>query len=146
MTDMPLELPDEVYERLVQVSESGNILYDRADFEGALAKFRSALALLPEPMGEWEAATWCLTSIGDCLFRLGQYEEARDALSRAVAAPGGLGNPFIHLRLGQAQLELGAEERARDELARAYMGGGPEIFSGEHSKYLAYLRRFMKGI
>jgi hypothetical protein len=50
------------------------------------------------------------------------------------------GNPFIHLRLGQAQLELGNEERAADELMRAFMGGGHEIFESDDQKYLDFLR------
>ena len=83
---------------------------------------------------------WLVSSIGNCLFQRGQYDRARDAFSNAVTCPGGLGNPFIHLRLGQTQLELGAETRAADELARAFMGGGAEVFEREDPKYLAFLK------
>lgn len=60
--------------------------------------------------------------------------------------PGAIGNPFIHLRLGQAQLELGNTDRAADELMRAYMGGGLEIFAMEDERYLDFLASRAPGI
>lgn len=57
-----------------------------------------------------------------------------------MTCPDALGNPFLHLRLGQAQLNLGNEDRAADELMRAYMGGGPEVFEIEDGRYLAFLK------
>ena len=56
-----------------------------------------------------------------------------------MQCPEAIGNPFIHLRLGQAQFELGDKEAAADELMRAYMGAGAEIFAEEAPKYLEYL-------
>ena len=53
--------------------------------------------------------------------------------------PDAIGNPFIHLRLGQCQFELGNPDRSADELMRAYMGGGPEIFGNDDPKYLEFL-------
>lgn len=63
-----------------------------------------------------------------------------ETLSFAMRCPDAMGNPFLHLRLGQCQFELAALDRAADELARAYMGGGPELFSQEDPKYLAFLK------
>ncbi|MDJ0969985.1 MAG: hypothetical protein QNJ06_08785 [Kiloniellales bacterium] len=57
-----------------------------------------------------------------------------------VAAPDGLGNLFVRLRLGQAQFVLGQLDRSADELARAYMGGGSEIFEEEDPKYWDFIR------
>lgn len=52
---------------------------------------------------------------------------------------GGIGNPFSHLILRQAQFELGDLDRAKENLALAYMGGGKEIFEGDDPKYYEYL-------
>lgn len=140
------ELPDGLYARITALTESGNRECDAGRFQAAMADFNQALDLIPEPREEWQAATWVLTALGDCAFQLGDFTAAREHLVRAVRCPDGLGNPFIHLRLGQAQRRLGNEARAKDELARAYMGGGPEIFEGEDPADLAFLRRFMTGI
>jgi tetratricopeptide (TPR) repeat protein len=140
------ELDDELYDLILKLSEEGNVLYYRDEHEGALKKYKEALALVPEPQEDWEAALWCLVAIGDCLFLLGRFQEAHHYLTRSMHCPDALGNPFIHLRLGQVQYELGNVERAKDELGRAYMGGGPEQFSDEDPKYYAFLRQFMKGL
>jgi hypothetical protein len=54
--------------------------------------------------------------------------------------PGGLGNSFLHLRLGQVLLDLAEPDLAADELMRAYMGAGETIFETQEPKYLAFLR------
>jgi hypothetical protein len=50
-----------------------------------------------------------------------------------------IGNPFLHLRLGQCQFELGNFDRAADELTRAHVGAGAEIFEGA-DKYFTFLK------
>ena len=140
------ELDSGLYARIKALCEQGDQASEAGRFQEAKGCFLEALAFIPEPLEEWEASTWVLTALGDCSFLLHDLAAARGYLSRAVRCPDGLGNPFIHLRLGQCQLELGEEARARDELARAYMGGGPEIFDGEDPKYFAFIKRFMKGI
>ncbi|WP_375514175.1 tetratricopeptide repeat protein [uncultured Nostoc sp.] len=75
---------------------------------------------------------------------MGDYENARHALQKAMYCPDAIGNPYIHLKLGQAQLELGNFERAQDELARAYIIEGKAIFENEDSKYYEYLKTFLR--
>ncbi len=54
-----------------------------------------------------------------------------------------VGNPFFHLRMGQASFELenpatrDTASMSIDNLARALICGGIEIFSNEDPKYLA---------
>ena len=60
--------------------------------------------------------------------------------------PNAIGNPFLHLRLGQCQFELGNLDRAADELMRAYMAGGPELFEDEDARYLRFLATRAEGI
>lgn len=50
-----------------------------------------------------------------------------------------MGNPFLHLRLGQCQFELGSFDVATDELMRAYKGGGADVFAHEDRKYLEFV-------
>jgi hypothetical protein len=55
--------------------------------------------------------------------------------------PGAIGNPLIHLRLGQVQYELENFAKSKDELMRAYMCQGIEIFDGEDEKYFNFLKK-----
>ena len=70
---------------------------------------------------------------------MGNFEKMMKCFINAVQCPSGLGNPFIHLRMGQSYYELGKMEKASDELARAYMGAGMEIFMEDDRKYLEFL-------
>jgi len=134
------ELDDATYDQITDLSEAGNERADAGDLDGALALFRQAWDLVPEPKQDWEAATWILAAIGDVSFLKGDFTKTRDALQFAMHCPDAIGNPFLHLRLGQAQLELGDEDRAADELMRAFMGAGHEIFDNDDPKYLDFLR------
>ena len=137
-------LPDDVYGEVARLSQEGSASAEEELFSQARASWQQAWGLLPEPPEQWEAATWLLTAIGDTYFLEGRFAEARDALQRAVGCPGGLGTPFLHLRLGQAQFELGNVTRAKDELARAFMGGAEKLFDGEDPKYWQFIRELLR--
>ncbi|NTX52571.1 tol-pal system YbgF family protein [Myxococcus sp. CA039A] len=138
------EIPDEIHERIQALCAEGDALAEEGDPAAALRSFKTAFQLIPEPWLDYEATTWVCTAIGDMFFQLGDFARARTALLDAVRAPDGLGNPFIHLRLGQCEFELGDMRRAGDELARAYMGGDSEIFEEEDPKYLRFLKTLLR--
>jgi len=140
-------LDNSVYEKIVEHTDNGNDLVEKhEDYLKAIDEYMKALSLIPEPIEKWEASTWVLVAIGDCYFLMGDYVNAHQFLTRAMYCPDAIGNGFIHLRLGQVQFELGNEERAKDELGRAYMIDGEEPFEFEDSKYLIFLRQFMRNI
>ena len=130
-----MSLDKVISDKIDRLCEDGDVLAAEEDFRGALGKYQAAWGLLPEPKDQWEASTWILTALGDTHFLFKEYQSALSALTRAVRCPDGLGNPFIHLRLGQCQLETGNTDAAKDELTRAYMGAGREIFDEEDPKY-----------
>ena len=135
-----MELPDDVFARITDLCEEGNDFAEQESFSEALGVFQRAWDLLPEPAVQWQAATWILAALGDVYFLSSDYEAAREKLSLAMQAPAAIGNPFLHLRLGQVQFELGNEQRAADELARAYLQEGKRIFEGEDPKYLDFIK------
>ena len=133
------ELPDKVYERIQVLSNKGDTLAEECNYPAALEQYWAAWDLLPEPKTNWQAATWLLGAIGDANFLGGDYTAGRDNLSLAMRCPDAIGNPFLHLRLGQCQFELGNLDRAADELSRAYMSAGDSIFEDEE-KYFTFLK------
>lgn len=140
----PVELPAPLYQRISELAEVGNRLAEDGQYQDAVAKYVEGLQLLPEPITDWDACTWLLVSIGDAHFLAGNHEQARVALTDAMHCPDAIGNPFIHLRLGQTQFELGHLDQAADELARAFMLEGLTVFEEEDPKYLAFLRTRLK--
>ncbi|MBP0583484.1 hypothetical protein J8I29_29465 [Labrys sp. LIt4] len=133
------ELEDTLYEQIKALSATGDALAQDGDYEGALLRYWEAFELLPEPKTDWEAGTWLLAAIGDANFLQGNFSDGRNNLTYAMLFPGAIGNPFLHLRLGQCLFELGNLGQAADELIRAYMGDGPDTFADEDDKYLRFL-------
>ena len=135
-----LELTDQIHGEIKRLCTVGDRLAKRDELGPALTAYGEAFDLVPEPKTDWHASTWILAAIGDANFLGHDFTAGRDNLSFAMRCPDAIGNPFLHLRLGQCQFELAALDRAADELARAYMGGGSELFTQEDPKYLAFLK------
>ena len=138
------ELPDDTYEEIKRLCAIGDSLAEQRQYPVALERYWAAWDLLPEPKTEWNAATWILAAIGDANWASCDYEAGRDNLSNAMQCPDALGNPFIHLRLGQCHFELGSMERAADELTRAYLQEGTWLFDGCDPKYLQFVKSKLK--
>jgi tetratricopeptide (TPR) repeat protein len=137
---MDTSLDDATHEEIKRLCALGDEHAQRGEYDKALAYYWTAWDLVPEPKTEWEAATWILAAIGDANFASGDYAAGRDNLSNAMHCPGAVGNPFLHLRLGECQFELGNMERAVDELARAYIQEGLALFEAEDPKYVSFIK------
>ncbi|MEJ7805860.1 MAG: tetratricopeptide repeat protein [Telluria sp.] len=132
-------ISNELQAEIDYLCAQGDAHADLDRFPDALALYWQAWDLLPEPKIECDAATWILAAVGDANFLGRDYEAGIDNLSTVMHCPGGIGIPFLHMRLGQCQFELGDHARAIDELERAYLGGGPDLFEDEDPKYRDFL-------
>jgi tetratricopeptide (TPR) repeat protein len=137
------QLPKSTHDAITRLCREGDQLAENGDDQAALEKYKEAWDLVPEDKENWEASTWILAAVGELYFRRGEREKALNSFLRAVQSPGGLGNPYIHLRIGELQYEEGNLQGAGDNLARAYMGAGEEIFDREDPKYLSYIRSIL---
>jgi len=140
MTAAQAELPADLHARIRDLCAAGDALTESGCLAEALSQYTAALALLPPPYTQWSAATWILAAIGDAQFQSGDFAAGKDSLSLAMHCPDAIGNPFLHLRLGQCRFELGEHRRASDDLARAYILEGLRIFQDEDPKYLAFIK------
>lgn len=129
--------------RVRQLCTEGYRLHDSGDFESALRRFYQAWTLIPKPQTQFEASGWVLTAIGDTYFAKRNYGAGIEALRSALFCPKTVGNPFVHLRLGQCYLEQQLNEDADRHLARALYSGGVELFDKEPLHYLDQARAAM---
>ena len=142
---MVKELPDELHAQIKRLCALGDELHERRDLAMAIAHYEQAFALLPEPKGEWEAATWIMAALADAHFSSGHWAACREAVQYAFKfCPGALQNPFLHLRAGQAYFELGQIDTAKQWLTSAWTTGGDELFDGDDSKYLRFIRELLR--
>ncbi len=134
------ELDDHTYSQIQDLCAKGDELSEQGNYGAALENYWNAFDLVPEPKTDWDTTTWILTAIGDANFLGNDFKAGVDNLSNAMHCPGAIGNPFIHMRLGQCQFEVGNLDRAADELTRAFAIEGEDIFSEDDPKYLAFLK------
>jgi hypothetical protein len=127
------------HERIVALCGEGDRLAEAGRHGSALAKYADAWGLIPHPKERWKLSTPVISAIADSWFLAGKYDEVLRALEFGMNCPGADGNPFLHLRLGQALLEQGEEDRAAEALMHAYEAHGEEIFEHEDPKYLDFL-------
>lgn len=132
----PGELDDALASRITELCERGDAGVEEGRYDEALAFYDEALSLVPRPVLAWRVTAWIQTAIGETCYFKKDFERARVALMEALRVRGVEGNAFLHLRLGQVELELGDRTRALDELRRAFTRAGREIFEGEDPKYL----------
>ncbi|WP_239000365.1 tetratricopeptide repeat protein [Hyunsoonleella ulvae] len=135
-----IELDDKTYSKIEKLSKKGDKYVEIGNYKKALEKYWEAYNLIPEPKTEWETTTWLLVAIGDANFLSSDFKDGADNFRSAMNCPGGIGNPFLHLRLGQCQYENGNLQKAADELTKAYAMAGEEIFEDEDSKYFEFLK------
>jgi len=128
-----MELPEDIDDRIEALSEEGNEHSDDGDHAAAIECWNQALAILPQPWPQWEAATWLYASLGDAHYQLGDYAAAKDDLFNALNCPEGQGNPFIHYMLGKTLVRLN-DAGAVDALLRAYMLDGVDIFDSDEEE------------
>jgi tetratricopeptide (TPR) repeat protein len=124
-----------IFSEVKAKAEEGARCLEGGDFRGGFKLFMEGLKPLPEPKQQWNAAGWLLVALGENAIRAGNFQAAAKPLEDAMYCPGTIGNPWVHLRLGQVRFELGELELAADELSRAYMGGGRDVFEGQDPKY-----------
>ena len=139
MSIVTSQLADALHRRITALCKEGDTLAAAGKSDDARQKYVAALKLLPDEPGQWEAATWIYVALGDVHFHAQNFDKAFKCFYNAVQSPKGLGNPYIHLRLGQLYYEQENFAKAADELTRAWMGGGIDIFMEDDPKYLEFL-------
>lgn len=134
------QLDDKIVAQVTALCEQGDDAVEEARFDDALARYEEALTLVPRPLYAWAVTTWILTAMAEAHHLNKDPARAKESLMEAFRCEGAIGNPFLHLRLGQSEIALGQKGRGVEELIRAHERGGDAVFEGEDPSYLALVR------
>jgi tetratricopeptide (TPR) repeat protein len=134
-------LDQRITDKTLQLCQQGYELFDQGDIKTALRRFYAAWNLLPKPQTQWEQAGWILTALGDAYFAKGEFNNAIEALRSALHCPKALGNPIIHLRLGQSLFESNELHSALEQFELVVTNGGSNLFEQEPPKYRKLLEQ-----
>jgi len=134
------ERPEDITAQVGRLFAEGEAFADAEDDEQALARFRAAWDLLPDPKEEQGLAVQVLAAIANSHFYRGDWDECRQAVQDAFRCGADVANPFLRLRLGQSLYELGDEAEAANWLVPVYLAEGRRPFEDEDPKYLEFFR------
>jgi len=70
------QLPDELYDSIMQEMNQGGNASENEFFKSALKHYECALNLIPIPQTDWEIALHVYTALGDYCFNLEDYPSA----------------------------------------------------------------------
>jgi tetratricopeptide (TPR) repeat protein len=121
-----------------------SFLDDNNQWQQAIETYEQAYQMIPEPKEESELAMVVLFNIGELHYLEEEWQLAFEDFCEAVKCKEGLGNPQIHLRLGQLRYRRGEMDRATDEFMRAYMAAGELAFEGEDPKYFELIQSYVR--
>ena len=133
-------LPKDIAQLVNNLCREGDRFAGIDQFLDAIDKYQAAWSLLPAPPQQWPAATWILLSIGDAYYWQADFHSGARFLLEAATCPEGDSNPYLCLRLGQCLFEVGRLDEAANALEAALRGGGHELFEGEDTKYLQFVK------
>lgn len=117
-------------------------------YADALAAYQAAWVQLQDQLDE-KQQVWLLLSIANAAVRLGDFEEAFEALLVLPEhyADSGIvvGNPLFHLLVGLSFHGLKEDpDGETDNFARALICGGPGIFFGENPSHLERMKKLLR--
>ncbi len=130
-------------DQISAISKKAKHLALKGNYVDAIDEYQKGIDLVGPNIMQSKYAVMLFCGIGEIYFLQRQWNDALQYFGKAIQSEGGLGEPYIHLRLGQIRLELGQLKKATDELMRAYMGGGKLIFQGEDSKYFETIQSLL---
>ncbi|APR84840.1 TPR repeat protein [Minicystis rosea] len=136
----PSQLDEHIVATVTALCERGDDDVENGLYEAAVEKYEEALTLIPRPLYAWAVTTWIFSAIAEARYLQKDWARTKESIMEAFRCEGAIGNPFLHLRLGQAEIALGNKGRGVEELIRAHERGGDEVFDGEDPKYLALVR------
>ena len=134
------QLNDQIVARITELCELGDDDVENQRFDAGIARYEEALGLVPRPLYSWAVTTWILTAMAEAYHLMKDHARVKETLMETFRCEGAIGNPFLHLRLGQAEIALGQKGRGVEELIRAHERGGDEVFDGEEPRYLAMVK------
>ena len=127
-----------LYQEIVFVTESGNLVQDGGDLSKALEHYVQAWELIPDPKLEWEISGWVASCLFSIYFDLSNYHAAKEWALTALDMRDSDIDTAPLIDLGMVCYELGQNDEAIKYFDQAYQFGQARAFQGRPEKYLSF--------
>ncbi|MEM7871915.1 hypothetical protein Q4R10_05810 [Morganella morganii] len=140
------ELLDKKLENdIISIVEKGNEYQDNGSCTDALAKYKSAWELIPEPKFDWEISNWVSACLYSVYFDMDDFITAKEWAEITLKTKDSDIDTAPSIDLGMVCYELSQYEEAYKYFDDAYSYGKARAFKERPKKYLEfYLERKKK--
>lgn len=136
--DIPVSIKDKVA-NIDQITTNNDL-----DVEPRVNKLMKIYESLTDDQKRTRAGRYVIIHIAEVCFSERLIEDAIDNFNFAMKFKDSVGNPFLHLRLGQLNYLIQNKEKMYDDLSRALIMGGEGIFKDEDPKLIEMVKGVLK--
>ncbi|MDF4203278.1 hypothetical protein PXD56_09950 [Maribacter sp. SA7] len=136
--DIPKSIADKVTE-IDKITSNKNL-----DVKSRVEELMKIYESLTDDQKRTRAGRYVIIHIAEVCFSERWIEDAFDNFNFAMQFKDTVGNPFLHLRLGQLNYLVQNKDKMHDELSRAIIMDGEAIFKDEDLKLIEMVKSVLK--
>jgi len=136
--DTPLSLADKVTD-IDEITTNKDL-----DVETRINQLMKIYESLADDQKRTKEGRYIIIHIAEILFSEKWTDDAFDNYNFAMQFKDSVGNPFLHLRLGQLCKMQNNKDKMYDELSRALIMAGEPIFKDEDPKLMEMVKNILK--
>ncbi|MEP2237455.1 MAG: hypothetical protein ABJI22_03775 [Maribacter sp.] len=136
--DIPVSIKDKVA-NIDQITTNNDL-----DVESRVEELMKIYESLTDDQKRTRAGRYVIIHIAEVCFSERWIEDAFDNFNFAMQFKDTVGNPFLHLRLGQLNYLVQNKDKMHDDLSRALIMAGESIFKEEDPKLIEMVKAVLK--
>ncbi len=117
---------------------------DNKNVEDKVNELYDIYSFLSDDEKRLREGRYVIIRIGELCYANRLIEEAMENFSFVMQFKDTIGNPYLHLRMGQLFYCKGNNDKMLDELSRALIMGGDKVFEGEDLKFINLAKDVLK--
>ncbi|MEP3373557.1 MAG: hypothetical protein ABJL43_06510 [Maribacter dokdonensis] len=137
-----INVPKSIEARMLEIDSI--VLNNEKDSETKTNELLKIYESLTDDQKRTRAGRYNIVHIAEVYFAASMIDEAFENFNFVMQFKDTIGNPFLHLRLGQLNYLTKNTDKMNDELSRALIMGGEPIFKDEDPKLIEMVKSVLK--
>ncbi|WP_071342013.1 hypothetical protein [Maribacter sp. 1_2014MBL_MicDiv] len=137
-----INVPKSIEARMLEIDSI--VLNNEKDAETKTNELLNIYESLTDDQKKTRAGRYIIAHIAEVYFAASMIDEAFENFNFVMQFKDTIGNPFLHLRLGQLNYLTKNTDKMNDELSRALIMGGESIFKDEDPKLIKMVKSVLE--
>ena len=137
-----IDIPESIADKVTDIDKI--TINKDLDVESRVNELMKIYESLTDDQKRTREGRYVIVHIAEVCFSERWIEDAFDNFNFAMQFKDTVGNPFLHLRLGQLNYLVQNKDKMHDELSRALIMAGEAIFKDEDPKLIEMVKSILK--